>query len=226
MNKAILITILFAQYTFVAAAAQYYTYGFEPNVPAGALPTAVSVTVEGKGRLYLVDNPPIGLVRNDGDIIAISQLAMTRRVPVWLPTLLADANNLGEISLGDVVADNNWTHGMFGQPMYAALSNGDKRPLSPVLLEFIDYAGNGTPVGFLVVGELERIEVRVTAETWEGEYGISTETYEARPVMTEAERARALAEIAEEVAAMRAAMDEWLLSYAMRRRLEIAMQPE
>lgn len=144
----------------------YYTWSIpEPNIPNGSIITSVDITLselEGRVYVWLVDNPPIGWIKNIG--------TMER------DTYIGQAVTERTISLSAVILAESWTHKIFPQPFQMSIpaeGGGTEEVLmNAALLEYIDYTGNGTPSGLLLYGEAElsSISVAITVRSFVGEY--------------------------------------------------------
>lgn len=152
-------------------------------------------------EFYLVDNPPIyePWISNVGDITGddapqpsppIRRGATVSIGSRWMPSLLFtyQDNTAGyenvSFKLSDVDIPDSWVWDIFDKPFNFILSGGDPNTIvfSSTLLEFIDYAGTGDAVGLLIdpkgtgYFQIERMEVIIKIETFEGDYSKKEQT--------------------------------------------------
>jgi len=173
----------------------YYTWGVDvgANVPMGMVPTQVTfefdvqdtiVPIEGGPiifEVYMVDNPPLGFAKNQGELsVATIDHALLYKGPV-------DANGL-TLNLREIDTEIPWVRSLFEPPfsiMFPREGGGPQRPIefNSVLLGFLDYAGNSTPVGLIinVIGGEVRVgslKLNIVAESYGPQYQRKNLTYE------------------------------------------------
>ncbi len=150
-------------------------------------------------EFYLVDNPPaeaggqwvsnIGDITGD-DIPGPPSPPRRREATVEIPgpgfqlIFTYQDNIIGKenvsFKLNEIDNPDSWAWDIFDKPFNFTLSGGDPNivTFSSSTLEFIDYAGNSTPVGILIdpggngYFTIDGIEMKIKIETYEGAYTI------------------------------------------------------
>lgn len=148
--------------------------------------------------VYLLDNPPLGMISNiDGDpssdffdfnpetysqikrgeTVQIPQRNFTPLSPAYKDTTPGTENLV--YNLIDIDDSESWVWDIYNKPFDFRVDSNDPNntvAFSSTVLEFIDYAGNNTPVGFGFdpMGTdgftFDEIIVELTIEQYEGTY--------------------------------------------------------
>ena len=164
---------------------KYYTWGisgnyFEEYISPGEIVTNIKLTFinitnvaensDDALNVYLVDNPPLGIISNiDGDpnnsffdltktIYPLRKKGKTVELrskkfsllhPVYKDTSLEKENLV--YNLREIDDPNSWAWRIYKRPFNFQIDSNDVNNIvsfSSSILEFIDYAGNGTSFGF------------------------------------------------------------------------------
>jgi hypothetical protein len=132
---------------------QYYVWGIdnsEVDIPVGSIITEAVVTIEGVTgwdnnlHIHLLDNAAVGF-KGAADGGAGDHFDNQGVLLSGMDRQLVGGNVV--IRLSTVDDDGSWVWDVYGRPFSRQVADSSVVSYSSALLELIDYAGNGTPLG-------------------------------------------------------------------------------